>query len=61
MAPEAMEKDEFTAAADVYSFGEWEGEREAVGVGRGGERENSEEWYNKFIEKEEEKVEGVRG
>ena len=22
MAPEAMEKDEFTAAADVYSFGE---------------------------------------
>lgn len=27
MAPEAMERDEFTTAADVYSFGE-EGERE---------------------------------
>ena len=33
MAPEAMERDEFTAAADVYSFGERE--REGV-IGAGG-------------------------
>ena len=44
MAPEAMERDEFTAAADVYSFGEggrgWEGE------GRGGEGRGGEEYGN---------------
>ena len=40
MAPEAMEKDEFTAAADVYSFGERkrEGEREEGGTSKGRER-----------------------